>query len=74
MAARVQLRNFRFTIYIDADGTVTLTDLPPELREVAASLDPAYEWRPLCDISPPSVPDTPAEAPVVQPPTPEELR
>ena len=42
MAARVQLNNFRFSIYIDADGTVTLTDLPPELREVVAALDPAH--------------------------------
>ena len=40
MAARVQLHNFRFSIYIDADGTVTLTDLPPELRDVVAALDP----------------------------------
>ena len=41
MAAKVQLNNFRFSIYIDVDGTVTLTDLPPELREVAQALDPA---------------------------------
>ena len=40
MSAKVQLNNFRFSIYIDADGTVTLTDLPPELREVAEALDP----------------------------------
>jgi hypothetical protein len=52
MAARVQLNNFRFSIYIDADGTVTFTDLPPELREVAATLDPAHEWGTTCDISP----------------------
>jgi len=44
MAARVQLNNFRFSIYIDVDGTVTLTDLPPELREVAQALDPAHRW------------------------------
>jgi hypothetical protein len=42
MAARVQLNNFRFSIYIDADGTVTLTDLPSELREVVEALDPAH--------------------------------
>jgi phosphatidate phosphatase APP1 len=42
MAAKVQLNNFRFSIYIDVDGTVTLTDLPPELREVAEALDPAH--------------------------------
>jgi hypothetical protein len=29
MATRVQLNSFRFSIYIDADGTVTLTP-PPE--------------------------------------------
>jgi hypothetical protein len=44
MAAKVQLNNFRFSIYIDVDGTVTLTDLPPELREVAQALDPAHGW------------------------------
>jgi hypothetical protein len=44
MAAKVQLNNFRFSIYIDADGTVTLTDLPPELREVAQTLDPSHGW------------------------------
>jgi hypothetical protein len=44
MAAKVQLNNFRFSIYIDADGTVTLTDLPPELREVAQALDPTHGW------------------------------
>lgn len=44
MAARVQLNNFRFSIYIDADGTVTVTDLPPELREVAQALDPTHVW------------------------------
>jgi hypothetical protein len=42
MAAKVQLNNFRFSIYIDVDGTVTLTDLPPELREVAEAIDPAH--------------------------------
>jgi hypothetical protein len=42
MAAKVQLNNFRFSIYIDVDGTVTLTDLPPELREVVAALDPVH--------------------------------
>ncbi len=53
MAARVQLNNFRFSIYIDADGTVTLTDLPPELREVVEALDPAHRWGATCAISPP---------------------
>jgi hypothetical protein len=53
MAAKVQLNNFRFSIYIDADGTVTLTDLPPELREVAEALDPAHRWGSTCAISPP---------------------
>ena len=54
MAARVQLNNFRFSIYIDADGTVTLTDLPPELREVVEALDPGHRWGSTCAISPPS--------------------
>jgi hypothetical protein len=53
MAAKVRLNNFRFSIYIDADGTVTLTDLPPELREVAAALDPAHPWGTSSPISPP---------------------
>jgi hypothetical protein len=53
MGAKVQLNNFRFSIYIDADGTVTLTDLPPELREVAEALDPAHSWGATCPISPP---------------------
>jgi hypothetical protein len=53
MAAKVQLNNFRFSIYIDADGTVTLTDLPPELREVAEALDPAHRWGTPSFISPP---------------------
>lgn len=44
MATKVQLNNFRFSIYIDVDGTVTLTDLPPELREVAQALDPTHGW------------------------------
>jgi hypothetical protein len=59
MAGRVHLQNFRFSIYIDADGTVTLTDLPPELRDVAAALDPSYRWgtacaRPAATPAPPS--------------------
>jgi hypothetical protein len=41
MAAKVRLNNFRFSIYIDPDGTVTLTDLPPELREVVDALNPS---------------------------------
>jgi hypothetical protein len=52
MAARVQLNNFRFSIYIDADGTVTLTDLPPELREVVEALNPVHQWGTTCAISP----------------------
>jgi hypothetical protein len=44
MATIGQLNSFRFSIYIDVDGTVTLTDLPPELREVAQVLDPAHGW------------------------------
>jgi hypothetical protein len=43
MATKVRLNNFRFSIYIDVDGTVTLTDLPPELREVVQALDPAQQ-------------------------------
>ena len=54
MAAKVQLNNFRFSIYIDADGTVTLTDLPPELREVAEALDPSRQWGEACPIAPPT--------------------
>jgi hypothetical protein len=53
MATRVQLNSLRFSIYIDADGTVTLTDLPPELREVVEALDPAHRWGTTCAISPP---------------------
>lgn len=44
MAGEIRLNNFRFSIYIDPDGTVTLTDLPPELREVAEALDPSQQW------------------------------
>jgi hypothetical protein len=53
MATRVQLNSFRFSIYIDADGTVTLTDLPPELREVVEALDPTHRWGTTCAILPP---------------------
>ena len=53
MAAKIQLNNFRFSIYIDTDGTVTLTDLPPELREVAAALNPAHQCGAPCPVSPP---------------------
>ena len=60
MAAGVQLNNFRFSIYIDADGTVTLTDLPPELHEVVAALDPAHQWGTTCAISPPPASVPPA--------------
>jgi hypothetical protein len=73
MAARVQLNNFRFSIYIDADGTVTLTDLPPELREVVATLDPAHEWRTTCAIPPQPASVPPAEDLTVGQATPEEL-
>jgi hypothetical protein len=52
MPTNVRLNNFRFSIYIDADGTVTLTDLPPELREVAAALDPSRIWGTTCPIPP----------------------
>jgi hypothetical protein len=52
MASSVHLNNFRFSIYIDADGTVTLTDLPPELREVVEALDPAHQWGTACALSP----------------------
>jgi hypothetical protein len=52
MSAKVQLNNFRFSIYIDADGTVTLTDLPPELREVAEALDPLHTWGTMCPTPP----------------------
>jgi hypothetical protein len=58
MPTSVQLNNFRFSIYIDADGTVTLTDLPPELREVVEALDPTHQWASTC------------AAPPLQPPTP----
>ena len=53
MSAKVQLNNFRFSIYIDADGTVTLTDLPPELREVAEALDPLHRGGTMCPMPPP---------------------
>jgi hypothetical protein len=52
MAARVQLNNFRFSIYIDAGGTVTFTDLPSELREIAEILGPAHLWGTTCPVSP----------------------
>ena len=61
MAARVQLNNFRFSIYIDADGTVTLTDLPPELREVVEALDPAHQWVTACTFVPPPEAASPTE-------------
>jgi hypothetical protein len=48
--AKIRLNNFRVSIYIDVDGTVTLTDLPPELREVAAALDPAHQWGAPCAV------------------------
>ena len=53
MAAKIGLQHFRFSIYIDADGTVTLTDLPPELREVVVALNPSYQWGKTCPVSPP---------------------
>jgi hypothetical protein len=53
MATKLQLNNFRFSIYIDADGTVTLTDLPPELRDVAQALDPSLNWSTMCPVAPP---------------------
>ena len=54
MAAHIQLNNFRFSIYIDADGTVTLTDLPPELREVAMALNPAHQYESSRPVAPPA--------------------
>jgi hypothetical protein len=51
MATKVRLNNFRFSIYIDVDGTVTLTDLPPELREVVQALDPTQQCKPSAPIS-----------------------
>jgi hypothetical protein len=53
MAAKLQLNNFRFSIYIDADGTITLTDLPPELRDVAKALDPSLNWGVMGAVMPP---------------------
>lgn len=67
MDGKARLNNFRFSIYIDADGTVTLTDLPPELREVAAALDPFHQWGTLCPIAPASE----SEEARVEPPPPE---
>ena len=61
MAARVQLNNFRFSIYIDVDGTVTLTDLPPELREVVEALDPSHQWVTSCAFGPSPETALPAE-------------
>jgi hypothetical protein len=60
MATRAQLNSFRFSIYIDADGTVTLTDLPPELREVVEALNPAHRWGTTCAISSPPEATPPA--------------
>jgi hypothetical protein len=51
MATKVRLNNFRFSIYIDVDGTVTLTDLPPELHEVVQALDPTQQCMPSSTIS-----------------------
>jgi hypothetical protein len=61
MSTRAHLNNFRFSIYIDADGTVTLTDLPPELREVVAALDPSYQGGTTCAVSPPPLSVPPAD-------------
>jgi hypothetical protein len=60
MATTLQLNNFRFSIYIDADGTITLTDLPPELRDVAKALDPSLDWGAMCPVVTP--PDTPSQS------------
>jgi hypothetical protein len=61
MSTRARLNNFRFSIYIDADGTITLTDLPPELREVVAALDPTYQWGTSGAVSPPPCSIPPAD-------------
>jgi hypothetical protein len=53
MAAKVHLNNFRFSIYIDVDGTVTLTDLPAELRAVVEALDPTHTAGTPCPIASP---------------------
>jgi hypothetical protein len=74
MAVRVQLNNFRFSIYIDADGTVTFTDLPPELREVVATLDPAHVWGSTCVVSPPLASTPLTEDDTAHQATPENLR
>lgn len=63
MGTQARLNNFRFSIYIDTDGTVTLTDLPPELREVAATLDPSYQWGPVCPIPTPDGSETAGNQP-----------
>jgi hypothetical protein len=73
MAARVQLQNFRFSIYIDADGTVTLTDLPPELRDVVAALDPDHQWGTSCVVSPPLLAVPPAHDLTLHRAVPEDL-
>ncbi|HSF31392.1 MAG TPA: hypothetical protein VLK82_13095 [Candidatus Tectomicrobia bacterium] len=67
MSAKLQLNNFRFSIYIDADGTVTLTDLPPELREVAEALDPAHPRRTAHPIPPSLEPATGAQDTAARP-------
>jgi hypothetical protein len=61
MATTLQLNNFRFSIYIDADGTVTLTDLPPELRDVAKALDPSLNWGVVCPVVPTADAASPSE-------------
>jgi hypothetical protein len=63
MPAKVRLNNFRFSIYIDADGTVTLTDLPPELREVVEALDPSHIWGTRCPLPGLQGPTLSAEGP-----------
>jgi hypothetical protein len=73
MATSVQLNNFRFSIYIDADGTVTFTDLPPELLEVVATLDPDPVWGASCVVSPPPASTPLTEAPATHQATPDNL-
>jgi hypothetical protein len=73
MSASIRLNNFRFSIYIDADGTVTFTDLPPELHEVVAALDPSQPGGDTRTVAPRPCAISPAADRTLHQPAPETL-